>query len=203
MTSPTELALHDFPDSSFVHGCYIPHQVCDDLINYFIDNPERHLRGEVYGTGDKSHELIVDNNVKASTDINFFDETDRIILEDYVQYLDLCIKEYEYKYHHASLMAWYGPTESVNLQKYEPGEGFKAWHCERAGIPNQTRCLAFMTYLNDVSDGGTEFLYQQITTPAKKGLTIIWPSDWTHTHRGQISYTQKKYIMTGWLNYKA
>jgi hypothetical protein len=33
-----------------------------------------------------------------------------------------------------------------------------------------------MTYLNDVDDGGTDFLYQKLTTPAKKGLTLIWPA---------------------------
>ena len=33
-----------------------------------------------------------------------------------------------------------------------------------------------MTYLNDVKDGGTEFMYQNIKTQAEKGLTLIWPS---------------------------
>jgi hypothetical protein len=118
-------------------------------------------------------------------------------------YLDLCTREYEYKYHQASHMVNYGITELINLQTYKPGGGFKKWHCERAGISQQTRCLAFMTYLNDVVDGGTEFMYQKIISPAKKGLTMIWPSDWTHTHRGQISQTAKKYIITGWLNYQS
>ena len=58
-----------------------------------------------------------------------------------------------------------------------------------------------MTYLNDVPAGGTEFMYQKITIPAIKGLTVIWPSDWTHTHRGQISNEYKKYVLTGWFNY--
>ena len=58
-----------------------------------------------------------------------------------------------------------------------------------------------MTYLNDVDDGGTEFLYQKITIPAKKGLTIVWPTQWTHTHRGQISHTKEKRIITGWYNF--
>ena len=55
-----------------------------------------------------------------------------------------------------------------------------------------------MTYLNDVEDGGTEFKHQDITTPAEKGLTLIWPSGWTHVHRGQISNRKEKYIITGW-----
>ena len=36
-----------------------------------------------------------------------------------------------------------------------------------------------MTYLNDVPDGGTHFKYQELTAPAKKGLTLIWPTDFT------------------------
>jgi len=58
-----------------------------------------------------------------------------------------------------------------------------------------------MTYLNDVDEGGTEFKNQKIKLPARKGLTTIWPTDWTHTHRGVISKTQDKYIITGWFNY--
>ena len=61
--------------------------------------------------------------------------------------------------------------------------------------------LVFMTYLNDVLDGGTEFKYQKLITKAKKGLTLIWPSDFTHTHKGQISNTSEKYIITGWFSY--
>ncbi len=201
MTRPSTLKLHDFSDESFIHGCYIPDHICDDLIKYFDEHPDRHQSGESYGTGKIKTKIIVDDVVKKSTDIRFFGDTDGIILSEYMMYLNMCISEYEYKYHQASHMASYGITEVTNLQKYEPGEGYKVWHCERSGISQQTRCLAFMTYLNDVPEGGTEFMYQNITSPAKKGLTMIWPSDWTHTHRGQISQTHKKYILTGWLNY--
>ena len=55
-----------------------------------------------------------------------------------------------------------------------------------------------MTFLNDVPNGGTMFKYQNITVPAKKGLTLIWPTDFTHTHKGEISKTHEKYIVTGW-----
>ena len=55
-----------------------------------------------------------------------------------------------------------------------------------------------MLYLNNVPDGGTEFKYQNIITPAVKGNLIIWPADFTHTHKGVISKTKEKYIATGW-----
>ena len=57
-----------------------------------------------------------------------------------------------------------------------------------------------MTYLNTLKKGGTMFKYQKITTPATKGLTLIWPTDHTHTHKGQIS-NEEKIISTGWFEF--
>ena len=59
-----------------------------------------------------------------------------------------------------------------------------------------------MMYLNDVTDNGeTEFLHQNLKIIPEKGKLVIWPSDWTHTHRGITSTTQEKYIITGWFNF--
>ena len=66
-----------------------------------------------------------------------------------------------------------------------------------------TRHLVFMTYLNTVTDGGeTEWFHQQIKIQPRKGLTVMWPVDWTHVHRGVPSKTQTKYVTTGWYTYK-
>ena len=60
-----------------------------------------------------------------------------------------------------------------------------------------------MTYLNDVTDGGgTEWYHQEYQSNAKKGLSLIWPADFTHVHKGIVSPTQEKYIVTGWFVYK-
>ena len=88
-------------------------------------------------------------------------------------------------------------TEGANIQYYRPGAGYFAEHCERTS-KNENRCLVWMTYLTDTPDAGTHFKYQNITTPCKKGLTLIWPTDFTHTHSGQISDKHEKYIITGW-----
>ena len=199
---PTSLELHDFSEESFINGCYIPISICDKLIKYFDENPERQAKGEIFSNFDNTDSNL---EIKDSLDISFAattNEEDARILSEYIQYLQLCDREYEYKYSQIQHMS-YGLVENIQIQKYEPNQGFKTWHCERSSIRQQTRCLAFMTYLNDVPDGGTEFMYQKLTSPAKKGLTMIWPSDWTHVHKGQISKQHTKYIITGWLNYKA
>ena len=64
------------------------------------------------------------------------------------------------------------------------------------------RHLVWMTYLNDIEEGGgTDFLHQDYTVKPKKGKTVIWPSDWTYTHKGQVAPNEDKYIITGWFDY--
>ena len=47
----------------------------------------------------------------------------------------------------------------------------------------------------------TEFQYQKLKVKPVKGKMVIWPTDFTHFHRGITSPTQDKYIATGWLNF--
>lgn len=86
---------------------------------------------------------------------------------------------------------------TLNLQKYNPGEGFANWHFDSV-YGNSKRVLVWMVYLNDVEDGGTEFKYQEHVEKAEQGKFLIWPADWTFVHRGEVSYTKTKYILTGW-----
>ena len=93
-------------------------------------------------------------------------------------------------------------TENINIQKYKPSQAYHSWHKERGSIRTCTRHLVFMTYLNDIKDGGeTEFYYQKLKVKPEKGLTLIWGSDWTFTHRGLPAINEDKYIITGWYNY--
>jgi hypothetical protein len=113
-----------------------------------------------------------------------------------------CLEQYASKYKFANEVEFYGIDRYTKIQYYDKGWGFYKWHMENDGFPTViNRHLVFSTYLNNVEDGGTEFLYQDCVTKAKKGSTIIFPAGWTHTHRGQISENQEKYIITGWFNF--
>jgi prolyl 4-hydroxylase len=207
-TRPTNLQLHDFPIETFIGGYYIPEKICDDLVNHFESNPDKQHSGEVgkntYGKVDEEDKVVM-FSAKKSIDMSFeptVNSNDANVLNEYFLYLNKCIQEYEFKYPQVAELSNYGTVEGVNIQKYNPNEGFYEWHQERSGMNTCRRCFVHMTYLNDVEDGGTEFWFQKLTTPAKKGLTLIWPSDWTHLHKGQISKNKTKYILTGWLNYR-
>ena len=98
----------------------------------------------------------------------------------------------------------WGIKEGFNIQHYKPNEGYFSWHTERTSTisENCNRHLVFMAYLNDVDNQGeTEFYHQKLKVKPRKGLTLIWPADWTHTHRVITSPIQEKYIITGWLSY--
>ena len=93
-------------------------------------------------------------------------------------------------------------VNDYNLQKYEPGQGYHAVHCEASNIWSAPRVLAWMIYLNTVEDGGgTSFPAYDKVTDAVEGRFLIWPAYWTHVHKGVVSPTEKKYIATGWYGF--
>jgi hypothetical protein len=191
-----KLKDHNFPIESFIGGFYISERVCDNLINYFKDN---HLAAKPGAIGGTDAGPVINTNIKESTDLHLTPNERCVPVSEYLSELGGALAEYQNKYKMLNRIKRFSLSGSWNIQYYKAGQGYKEWHCERSF--NNKRILVWMTYLNDVPDGGTEFMYQKITSPAKKGLTLFWPTDWTHTHRGQISEKSEKYIATGWLNF--
>ena len=186
-------------EKSFIGAWYLPDlKVCDELIEYFRQSPEK-LEGQI------GHDHKVNKEIKDSLDLYIEPhELSHPLLRKYLINLSAITERYMEKYSAARDVQRWGITENINIQYYRPGGGYKRWHCERIGkaSPGVNRHLVFMTYLNDVFDeGGTEFLYQKIRTAPRKGLTLIWPTDWTHLHRGVVSPTEEKYIITGWFDF--
>jgi len=178
---------------NFIGEYQISDKAVDELIEYWHNNKDKAVKGfvgnqEVREKIKKSSEILIEpTNLK-----NFL----------YQEELLNCQKQYIFEYGYANKVDFYGITEYIKIQYYDKGWGFYEWHCENSGQSiTIKRHLVFSTYLNDVENGGTEFLYQNYTTKAKKGSTIIFPATWTHTHRGQISQDQEKYIITGWFNF--
>jgi len=93
----------------------------------------------------------------------------------------------------------------INVQKYLQGSGgYHHWHSEiypqNATCDSLHRVLLFQFYLNDVADGGeTEFYYQRRKVEARQGRLIIAPAGFTHSHRGNVSTSGDKYVVTSWI----
>ena len=177
--------------NNFISGWYINNDLlCDNLIKYFETNPNK-FKGKIGSKGE------VKISEKDSTDLSVIDFKVPVIKE-YLAHLYFVIKEYQKQYIYSNIGQGSWSLKPFNIQRYLPNEGFHIWHTERNNIGNSLRHLTFMTYLNNVDDGGeTEFFYQQLKIKPEKGLTLIWGTDWTFTHRGVPSKTETKYITTG------
>jgi hypothetical protein len=183
---------------TFIGEYYLPDlTLCDELIAYHKNSNDK-TQGEC---ANDSRIIGIHTDLKDSTDVILKESA---LAQSYCSELNVILNQYLEQYIYANKVDKFGLTDSINIQHYFPGQGYHKFHCERSGNkePMASRHLVFMTYLNDVNDGGeTEFIYQELKVKPKKGLTLIWPSDWTHTHRGITSNTEEKYILTGWFNF--
>lgn len=184
---------------NFIMQTYLSNpSLCDEIIALH-KNSDRKTDGCI---NNHEGERVVDKSIKDSVDCIFDFNTDTF--KSYVEELRAIAKQYVDKYPYSGQYTSWGLRETINIQYYVPGGGYKDWHTERTkgeGLVG-SRILAFMTYLNDVTDcGETEFYHQDIKFQPRKGMTLVWPSDWTYTHRGIPSPSQEKYITTGWFNY--
>jgi len=185
---------------SFIGGWYIPNEICDGLLDYFNFNKKYQGEGKI---GEKEEFNLIDKKIKESTDLSIGCSNFDVIIGEYRDYLQICLQHYLKKYEYADKVSSFSVFENMNIQHYPVSGGYKSWHFENVGDQSiaSKRHLVFMTYLNDVEDGGTEFFYQNMKTKAEKGLTLIWPSIWTHVHRGIVSNTKEKTILTGWFSF--
>ncbi len=178
-----------------------PPSLCDNLVDYFEFNQQKQNIGVLGGSG-------INTEVKDTTDIRI--KPKELLLpgnhffKEYFEKLFECHSDYIKQWPFLKDFCTKYEIGSFNLQKYKPGQHFKKVHTERASLSSLHRIFVFMTYLNDVDDGGsTYFPHYDIEVKPRKGLTLIWPAEWTHAHRGNVLKTGLKYIITGWLHFSS
>ena len=173
---------------------------CDQLIDYFESRPKG------AGCHSENGETRINRSHKNSVDCAFSLHNPLVPLS-VVLARQLNISSQEMCKTYRGLGYDYGKGWGVddmsNIQKYYPTQGYTTEHCEWGlDEPFHRRILAWMVYLNDVTDkGGTHFPNQGITLKPRTGDLYIWPAYFTHTHCGIPSPTQIKYIATGWYSF--
>jgi prolyl 4-hydroxylase len=185
-------------NNNFIDGYYLSNlSICNDLIKLFKNSNNKILGKTNNG---------VDKKIKDSLDLQLTlaDIPQHRSLQLYFEQLLNCVNLYKKKYKFCdTIVTKWGTENRFNIQKYTPSQGYHAWHCEKSGTESSKRHLVFMTYLNDVKEGGeTEWYYQKLKIKPEKGLTFIWSADWTFTHKGHTTINEDKYIITGWFELK-
>ena len=168
---------------------------CNHAINFFEKHSDCHEAG---GTGDFNK---VNHKNKHCTEL-FLKRRNYSLFDDVLfSSLSEYIKEYDFLKERVKPFTL---NPILKIQRYRPNEGYFAEHCENTGAENIQRILAWMIYLNDVTDGGyTNFPQQKRKFQPRRGDVMIWPAYFTHTHHGVTSKTQTKYIATGWFCFRS
>ena len=173
-------------------------KLCNEIINFFEHNKNLQKPG-ITGYGKNL-------NIKKTIDITVNPEDLKKqkfeILKQYINELHKCFLDYQnqWPFLKSILKTVYVP--SFNIQKYSRGDHFASLHSERTSLATLHRLFAWMTYLNDVNDGGqTNFSHYGIKIKPETGKTLIWPAEWTHAHTGEVLKSGKKYIVTGWIHF--
>jgi prolyl 4-hydroxylase len=188
--------------TDFIGEYEIRQESVEAVLSFFKEHKHLARPGGIW-TGSK---VTVDTDHKESLDLLINPHDFPPCLMCYIEDLTKALDQYKEEFVYCSKKQFFwGIREVMQLQYYKPGGGYKAFHYENQGssIVDIQRHLVFMTYLNTIPSqegGGTEFLYQR-SFNAVAGKTLIWPAIWTHTHRGIISPTKEKYIITGWYSY--
>ena len=173
-------------------------KLCEDIIDFFEKNKNLQKKGETAGG--------IDEKIKKTTDITIdpvdLRKNEYSIFNEYFKKLNECFLDYKNQYPFLDSFLNKVHIGHFNIQKYLPGDHFSRIHSERTGISNLHRIFAWMTYLNDVDDGGTtDFDYYKINVKPECSKTLIWPAEWTHAHTGSVLKSGSKYIITGWIHF--
>ena len=177
-----------------------PLSICDELIAYFELNKNKQKIG-VSGVGKNL-------DVKNSTDIRIAPKDMKLpgneIFEEYFHNLYSCYQDYSTEWPFLTTFAENLQISDFNLQRYQSGQHFQQLHTERSSLETLHRVFAWMTYLNDVDEedgGSTFFSHYDLAIQPRKGLTLIWPAEWTHAHKGNVLKADNKYVITGWMTF--
>lgn len=176
-------------------------EICENVITWFEANKDRQQAGHTISSllnNEKPNTAL-----KNSTDITLT-FTEAYSIQELIEPLNFlweCVCDYMKEFE--EVYAFKFTAFNFNIQKYTPPNGgYHVFHHERGLIEFSNRALVWMLYLNTVENKGeTEWKYYNKKEKAEQGKVVLWPPDFTHTHRGVLAPTEEKYIMTGWYNF--
>ena len=182
---------------NFIGSWIIEDSLCKKLIDYFEINKTKQHQGQSAGGLNKEFKDRIDISIKAKDIAAEGNE----IFKEYFGTIFECYKDYNKQWPFLKTIIRNLDIGPCNLGRYNEGQHYQFLHCERGSIDNLSRIFAFMTYLNDVEQGGSTFFeHYDLEIYPQQGATLIWPAEWTHAHKGNKIISGSKYIITGWMN---
>lgn len=180
-----------------------PKNLCEDIIECFLKDDKK--------KPSTIQNSVIDSNIRKSTNlwITYDDDIWRDKIEKLFKiFLDGLVQYSEHLYNSKLItndMKKFLFGERISMENFfvnrsEEGEYYH-WHTDHA--PNVCRYFSCLLYLNTLEKdkgGCTEFMCGKKIRP-EQGKLLIFPSTWTHEHRGaEVKNGGVKYICGNWMS---
>jgi hypothetical protein len=169
-------------DFIYIENNYFSEEECDILIDIFKPLTEKFSNVNGYNGFYFESDSEYCNDIRLKFINNKFQkslDTYMFIYPEITHLGNLSLGEYKFKH-------------------WKPGKNFEHWHQEVCKA-TPFRVLNFMIYLSS-HNCGTQFFDNKIIN-SEKGRLVIFPSYFTHLHRGQKCPENKdRYIFSGYVN---
>ena len=190
--------IHDLGEHIYRFENCVPKELCEDAIRIFEEASEAgmtvdrldNMGADALNIQDEAivHQVIPPSSLPVVRPI--VDIVNNEVMPEFLR-----------KYPIQQQYDWIG-VGGAKMQKTKMTEGYHNWHMEHSNqLDSYRSILAWGIFLNDVEEGGElEFLYQSVRVKPIQGDLILWPSGFTHQHRGNPPLKGVKYIYTGWID---
>lgn len=188
----------------------IPSELCDDLIQYYYDEKDKHYDGLTRGG--------INKNIKDTTDFvipfnaepgSRWDKINKFLQNELYtnlkSYLDDLKNIPEFSAEQNNGVDYrmfdfqYFTERSFMMQKYEKQKGKYIYHNDFSLDADNHRVITYLWYLTDVEEGGETEIWHSLKIKPEKGKLLLFPSHFAVPHCGLMPISSDKIIITGWL----
>ncbi len=180
----------------FISSWSINDEDLNEIIDYFNSSHENHTQGAFKpGLIDKAKKDCIELSIKPKD----VDEKKLNFIFNYLNKIKNCYADYieQWGYLQNNTQKIY--IGSIKIEKYLLSGHHKEYQCDRNDIHTSHKSLSWITFLNNTEkeEGCMNFKYFDCSIQPKKGLTLMWPSDWTHINNHDVVKTQDKLTIRG------
>ena len=180
-------------DFCYVKDDSLSPDICDALVNMFHVNTQ-------------FHERLERNKAPNFTQLNFTAHIDmnQDLHQKVIQKTFAALNDYKQKVPESGFWPNDFAFEQFRIKYYrKQTEDQFAYHTDATSLETSKRFLAFFWYLSDVDEGGeTEFPTLNLNIKPKKGRLFIFPPLWLYPHRGVVSISHDKYLLSSYLHFR-
>lgn len=172
-----------------------------EFIKTYDDAIDKSICNELIGTFETSKNLRTKNDdlLKAT---ELFLPCPGMNLDLYNKLVILIRQTYnKYKSGNGVLEIHCNTLEQPRITRYEKNQYINI-HADTWNLQYASRQVGIIIYLNDVNEGGnTIFPAYNLSIKPVQGRILMFPSFYTHVHRGEAPVSNSKYILATWIHF--